>query len=407
MKQIVIFACGTKGDVIALLELASALQHRGNAVWVLADQRYKPDCLRLELRVDFLDGAEDNDQLLEDLPDLDSASGIGHFLEQHIIPRLLKAQSILEQAITEERPHLISLAFFGIVALLAERVGATLTTVFGAPDHLYRWQNSLEFLVTVMSRRINFLCESLGIAPVKSPDDLTRYPQQRLAFWPEWFDLEPKTGKEVLRTGFVLPTSGDPSELPSEILLALEASRKPVLITGSTARSANARKFYEQAIASCDALGEKVIAIAKHRDLLPDRVRSGVTWAPWISPIASVLPHVLAVIHHGGIGTTGECLRAGTPQLVLADGLDRPTNGRCVQRLGAGKSLLPTHWTPRELTEALTSVTNSAETQRRCKALSKLVCSTDSVATTCGLVEKFAVAETTAAVRPAMLASSL
>lgn len=407
MKQIVILACGTKGDVLHLLELASALQRRGNSVWVLTDHEYNADCQKLELRVNFIDHAEDREQLLDDIPDLESPSGILRFLEKHIVPRLLRAQSILERAGTGERLHLVAMAFFGMVSLVAEKVDATLTTVFTAPDNLYKWQNSLQFVVTAMSKRLSFFCENWGIAPVKFPADLMRYPQQRLAFWPDWFDLESHTSKEVQRTGFILPASKPLSETPPEIHQLLKSSKKTILITGSTARSANARRFYEQAIAACDALEEKAIVVAKDRDLLPEFLSPGIIWTPWISQIASVLPHMSAVIHHGGMGTTGECLRAGAPQLVLADGLDRPTNGRCVQRLGAGRTLLPAQWTVQKITEALSRIVSSAETRHRCRGLSKMVGAADSLHMTCDLVEKFAAAEATTAVNPAMLASSL
>jgi rhamnosyltransferase subunit B len=407
MKRIVILACGTKGDVLHLLELASALQHRGNPVWVLADQQYQADCQRLGLMAEFLDAEKDGDRLLEDLPDLDSASGIVRFLEKHIIPRLLRARSILEKASAREPLHLVALAFFGMVSLVAEKVGATLTTVFGAPDHLYRWENSLQFLVAGMSRKLNSLCDDLGIPAVNSAADLARYPQQRLAFWPDWFDLEPHTGKEVQRTGFILPATKGPSELPPEIRHFLEDSTKAVLITGSTARSANARRFYEQAIASCDALGKKAIVVARHRDLLPESLSSGTTWVPWVSPIGSVLPHMAAVIHHGGIGTTGESTRAGTPQLVLADGLDRPTNGRSVQRLGAGRVLLPVQWTAQQVTETLSGVMNSPDIQRRSQELSKMVRSTDSLGVACGLVEKSAGVESTANIGHSLTSETL
>ncbi|MGW2249347.1 nucleotide disphospho-sugar-binding domain-containing protein [Kitasatospora sp. NPDC001660] len=50
---------------------------------------------------------------------------------------------------------------------------------------------------------------------------------------------------------------------------------------------------------------------------LPDNVRA----LPWV-PLADLVRHCDAVIHHGGAGTTGTTLQAGVPQLLLPQGAD-------------------------------------------------------------------------------------
>jgi rhamnosyltransferase subunit B len=42
------------------------------------------------------------------------------------------------------------------------------------------------------------------------------------------------------------------------------------------------------------------------------------------------------MVHHGGIGTTSQCLAAGIPQLVVHMALDQPDNAARVERLGVG-----------------------------------------------------------------------
>ncbi len=64
---------------------------------------------------------------------------------------------------------------------------------------------------------------------------------------------------------------------------------------------------------------------------LPEQVRvSG-----WV-PLNVLLSTCVAVIHHGGAGSTMAALDAGIPQLILPSGADRYLNAQAVSRRGAG-----------------------------------------------------------------------
>jgi len=54
------------------------------------------------------------------------------------------------------------------------------------------------------------------------------------------------------------------------------------------------------------------------------------------APFSRLLPRASAMVHHGGIGTTSQCLAAGIPQLVVFMSLDQPDNAARVERLGVG-----------------------------------------------------------------------
>lgn len=55
----------------------------------------------------------------------------------------------------------------------------------------------------------------------------------------------------------------------------------------------------------------------------------------------ALFPHMAAVVHHGGAGTTGVAFAAGRPQLVCPFVADQPFWGRLVQHLGVGPAPLP------------------------------------------------------------------
>jgi UDP:flavonoid glycosyltransferase YjiC (YdhE family) len=63
------------------------------------------------------------------------------------------------------------------------------------------------------------------------------------------------------------------------------------------------------------------------------------TFAAEYAPHGALFGRAAAVVHHGGIGTTQEALRAGCPELVVPHGFDQPDNAARVVRLGVGDVL--------------------------------------------------------------------
>lgn len=57
------------------------------------------------------------------------------------------------------------------------------------------------------------------------------------------------------------------------------------------------------------------------------------------APHAALFPHAAAIVHHGGIGTSTEALRAGRPMLVVPHGFDQFDNAARLQRLGVAQVL--------------------------------------------------------------------
>jgi vancomycin aglycone glucosyltransferase len=51
---------------------------------------------------------------------------------------------------------------------------------------------------------------------------------------------------------------------------------------------------------------------------------------------AAVFPACCAAVHHGGAGTTAAGLRAGTPMLILWNGLDQPMWAAAIEYLEVG-----------------------------------------------------------------------
>jgi rhamnosyltransferase subunit B len=84
-----------------------------------------------------------------------------------------------------------------------------------------------------------------------------------------------------------------------------------------------------------------------------------------------LLPHVAALVHHGGIGTTAEALHAGTAQLVVPLAHDQFDNGARVEALGVGLSLPATRLTTRRLVTGLDALLDDDGLKARCRTVAE------------------------------------
>jgi len=68
---------------------------------------------------------------------------------------------------------------------------------------------------------------------------------------------------------------------------------------------------------------------------------------------SQLFPRAAAIIHHGGIGTTSEALRAGKPQLVVPFFGDQPDNARRLEDWGVARRLTPSEYAVERATTEL------------------------------------------------------
>lgn len=128
--------------------------------------------------------------------------------------------------------------------------------------------------------------------------------------------------------------------LSADIEAFLEQGSPPVVFTlGSfVARSRN--DHYRVVAAAARQVGRRALLLAHEDDVaaLREELPADVHVAAY-APHSLIFPRACAVVHHGGIGTTGQALRAGRPQVVTPFLGDQPDNAGRLRRLGVARSV--------------------------------------------------------------------
>jgi UDP:flavonoid glycosyltransferase YjiC (YdhE family) len=151
-------------------------------------------------------------------------------------------------------------------------------------------------------------------------------------------DRQPDWPAQTLVTGFPWydQHGGSGIGLPLELLRFLDAGAPPIVFTLGTAVAADPGSFYEQSAAAARSLGRRAVLIAKDKRLqsLPD----GVIVSDY-ARFSELFPRAAAVVHHGGIGTTGLAMRTGRPMLVMPCAWDQDDNAERAARLGIARTI--------------------------------------------------------------------
>lgn len=151
-----------------------------------------------------------------------------------------------------------------------------------------------------------------------------------LAEWP----------RRSIQTGFAFfdrndAVHGQAFDATLEAFLA--AGTPPFVITLGSTGVYTAGDFYPQAWEAARRVGRRaVLLVGPEVDEIQARITDPDCLVLNYAPHASIFPRGCVNVHHGGLNTTGQALRAGMPQLVVPMSHDQFDNAVRVERAGCG-----------------------------------------------------------------------
>jgi rhamnosyltransferase subunit B len=355
----IVFAAGSDGDIHPHLGIASELAARGHEVLFLTSFDYLDLARSCGLEVLSIIDADEKGEF-EDAQNLSLIHKIQR--RSNFFSRKVSALCELVASRLDERSILVAPPFACPIAkLLHLRYRVPYVSTVLSPASLCSLRNPPAFKsgewysrIPWPARKLLFRSfESLIIDPgfrwllrdllrsmrVPAPRRVlskwSHSPQKILGLFAEWFcpaaqDWPP----QLVFAGFPLfdPRTGE-EELPLDLRYFLDAGPPPVVFTAGTETKV-VHNFFDIALRTAESLGLRAVFLSRLKDQLPS-LPPTIHYTRYAS-LQSLLPRAAGIVHHGGVGTVAQAMRAGVPQLIFPGRLDQFDNAQHVEALGCG-----------------------------------------------------------------------
>ena len=383
---------GSDGDVLPFVGLGAALRRAGHRAVLLTHAPYRGTATAAGLGFEAIDGEAEFERVLADTPHL-----LGGGPRRLGWEAFYRRNGMFEQIATEcrtlQRLHspgetvLVGRHTSAVsVRFAAELLGAPSAWVALAPTQVMAAPVAAHLYATELADGLQAVRAGAGLPPVRDWRAWFTGSDAEIGLWPDWFDgAGTRSPSRVVRTGFPLPDdtadalgTRDPGRTADRDGRAADrtadvfdgvfpAGTRPVLATGGTGRMLTP-DYYPALVDAAAQTGLPTLLVVRHRDLLPAALPANVRWSPGLG-FARAFPQAAAVVHHGGIGTTARALAAGTPQVLMADGIDRPDNAARLARWCLARAVPADRWRTADLPAAIHAAAGDHGYRSRARAV--------------------------------------
>ena len=397
MPAVFILTAGTVGDIYPLLRIGRALRQRGHEVTFIGPELHQVHVERAGLPFRSIFSTAEHLAIMDN-PDVwhprkgfrvilaglrDGAARMVDLMAMlpHDGPCVMLAHplAVPAAAIARHRhPHLRIATFYLAPSNLRSVHDPLTMGSLAIPRRLphgarrWLWRLLDRFLIDPAALPgVNALRRSHSLPPtahflehVYATGDIS------LTLFPDWFAPSSPDWPQPLHKGYFQlydPLQDQP--LPTPLREFLDAGEAPIVFTpGSGNRHAHA--YFIEAQKAALRLNRRAIFLTPYREQLPPQLPASIFRQDYV-PLSSLLPRVALLVHHGGIGTTAEALRAGVPQLTVPLAYDQFDNAARVRRLGVGETLSLRAVRRGALARTLRGLLESAEIGRRCREMAQ------------------------------------
>ncbi len=417
--RIVLATFGSAGDVNPLIGLALELARRGHRAVLAAPEMFRAKVT--PLGIDFFPMRPEQDPSNKALVAMiyDRKRGTERGLREFLFPALRASYDDLLAAVTADGGADIlvtgELAYAG--PLVAEVTGVAWVSYVLAPFSFFSaWDPPVlppypllahaqsvipgtGHLVRPFARWVTrswcepvyTLRQELGLPPGASPlFDAKHSPRLVLALFSQVLGAsKPDWPASAVTTGFVFyDGDGAATRLAPELVTFLDAGPPPLVFTLGSAAVFDPGDFYEQSARAAEMLDMRAVLLVGGDAATRTRSRSSANILVLdYAPFSLLFPRAALVVHQGGVGTTGQALRAGKPMLIMPYSHDQPDNARRMRRLGVARVIARKHYSAARAAHLLGALKREPNYAARAASAARVIAGEDGLQRACDALE--------------------
>ena len=414
--QVILVPVGTTGDVLPFVAIGLRLQERGHRVVVVASGSHR--ALLEAAGLDRMEtvGAEADAAAFGHPNFWRPTRGLRRISERMIIPGLRPQIAAIETRFEPGNTAIVGSTFAFGARIAAEKLHSPMVSMHLAPaairslddtpavaniagfprlprsaKRVLYWYFDRFVADPVLCEALNEVRREFGLAPIRRPlREWLHSPTRIIGLFPPWFAAPAADWPPQVRlTGFPLYDGPVSRSLPPELVrFLLDYGEPPIVFTAGTAQS-HGEDFFRAAVDACLRLGARGVLISRSDVQLPAELPESVR-AFAFAPFGELLPRAKAIVHHGGIGTAAQALRAGIAQVVVPLAYDQPDNAARLERLGVASVLTQRRLNGANLASTLGALLARPDLSSRLSDVARRFEHDSAVDDTCRLIEEAA-----------------
>jgi UDP:flavonoid glycosyltransferase YjiC (YdhE family) len=417
--NVLVTAIGSSGDVNPLVAISIALKKKSHSVVMLVNPYFKQQVEDAGLEYRPLGEPIDLRQIAE-MPELmDSRKALTRTFHHLILPNVPVTMDAVEAVTRNWEPDIVLGGHSSYGARwVCERhgipyAGAVLSPLLWLsrtdPSVFMSWepQRPPRWYVRCRYHAVKWILRAVTDRPFNRIRTARGFPKERflcladilrcdvnLGLWSPHFrgpcPDDPPNGRIC---GFPWFDRHKDLEHPSsEIDRFVEDGEPPVIFTLGTAAVHIPGDFFQHAIEACRIIGRRGVLLTRYKDNAPKNLPSHVR-AFTYAPFSTLLPRGCASVHHGGVGTTAQAMRAGKPTVIVPYSHDQFDNAARAARLGVSATLARKKLSPVHLADALRTVLEDPRVVEKAEKLGQVLSQEDGALNAALALEEIVVAK--------------
>ncbi len=416
-KRIVLTTFGSFGDIHPYLAIAMELKKRGHFPVVATMPLYRE---KIEgagvgfapVRPDLPPPQEQDQELIERI--MEPRSGPRFLMEEVILPHIRESYAGLLTAVSDA-DLLVSHPATYAGPLVGRKTRMPWISTVLAPLSFFSahqvpvppfwpWTTRLQVfgprfmkaLIDLMkssyrAKPVDTLREELGIPDYGNPIFEGQHaPGLILALFSKLFaPPQPDWPSQARLTGFAFYDGRHEKEMPPELLEFLGEGAAPIIFTLGSSAVWVAQDFFQTSIAAAKTLRRRAVLLIGDERNRPEESLPAEIIAVNYAPFESLLERGCAMVHHGGVGTTSQGLRAGIPTLIVPFAFDQSDNAEHARRLGTSRTVYRRQYRADRAAKELQELLREPHYSLRAREVGSFLRQENGAAVACDLIEEF------------------